>query len=418
MMTNMMMTNIMDRRTVLAGGAAALSSSILPRRVRAASAPIKIGVLTDMAGPYADDSGPGSVVAAQLAIEDFAKMNPGIAVELISGDMQGKPDVASEIASKWYDREGVDVIIDVPVSSAALAVAFIARQKNKVALLNPGTSDLSGKACSPNHVHWAFDTYALAASTGQAVLAEGGKSWFFVQADYAFGAALVADTTAIIEAHGGKSLGSVRYPFPGTTDFASYLLQAQASGADVVAFANAGADASNAIKQAGEFGIASGKVKLAALLCFIPQIKALGLDAAQGLMLTEGFYWDLNDRTRRFSTRYAAQMKGAMPCTIQVGCYSAVLHYLKAVAVTGADAAKASGSGLVAKMKEIPTDDDVFGPGRIREDGRKIYDMYLFQVKKKAELTSPWDLYRLVRTTPGEQAYRPMSAALCPLVHT
>lgn len=412
------MTNTFTRRAVLAGSMAVTAGSFLPRRGRAATPTIKFGVLTDMGGPYSEDSGQGSVVAAQLAIEDFAKVNPGIKVELISGDMQGKPDVAAAIAAAWYDRDGVDVIVDLPVSSAALAVALIARQKNKVAILNPGTSDLSGKACGPNHVHWAFDTYALAASTGQAILAEGGKSWFFVQADYAFGAALVADTTAILGSHGGRAVGGLKYPFPETSDFASFLLQAQASGAQVIAFANAGADAANAIKQAGEFGITSGGAKLAALLCFIPQIHALGLPAAKGLLLTEAFYWDLNDRTRAFSARYAPRVGGAMPCTIQVGCYSGVLHYLKAVAAMGVDAAKASGAAAVAKMKEIPTDDDVFGPGRVRDDGRKIHDMHLFQVKAPDDSKGPWDLYHLVRTTPGEQAFRPLSAALCPMVRS
>lgn len=411
------MSHILTRRAVVAGGAAVTAASLLPRRGRAAPQTLKIGVLTDMGGPYSEDSGQGSVVAAQLAIEDATKIAPGLKIELISGDMQGKPDVAAALAGAWYDREGVDVIVDVPVSSAALSVAGVAHQKNKVAILNPGTSELSGKACSPNHVHWAFDTYALAASTGQAILAEGGKSWYFVQADYAFGAALVADTTAVIERGGGTVLGRVRYPFPETKDFASFLLQAQASGAEVIAFANAGADAANAIKQAGEFGLTSGGAKLAALLCFIPQIHATGLATAQGLLLTEAFYWDLNDRTRAFSARYAPRMSGAMPCTIQVGCYSGVLHYVKAVAAMGVEAAKASGAAAVAKMKEIPTDDDVFGQGRVREDGRKIHDMHLFQVKAPGESKGPWDLYRLVRTTPGDQAFRPLSPALCPMLH-
>jgi branched-chain amino acid transport system substrate-binding protein len=404
------------RRTLLGGAAAAGVAPLIPLRARAATRPIRIGVLTDMAGPYSEDSGRGSVVAAQLAIEDFAKLDPGLKVELISGDMQGKPDVASALASAWYDRDGIDLIVDLPVSSAALAVAHVARQKDKVAILNPGTSDLSGKACGPNHVHWAFDTYALANSTGRAILAGGGRSWYFVQADYAFGAALAADTGRIVNEQGGKVLGTVRYPFPGTMDFASFLLQAQASGAEVVAFANAGADAANCIKQAGEFGLTQGGQKLASLLCFIPQIHGIGLQAAQGLLLTEGFYWDLDERTRAFSQRYGARMDGQMPCTIQVGCYSGVLHYLKAVAAMGVDAARASGAAAVRQMKQIPTDDDVFGKGRVREDGRKIHDMHLFEVKRPAESKSSWDLYRLVRTTPGEQAYRPLGEGQCPMV--
>ena len=407
------MTSIMSRRTVLAG-AAALAAVPL-RRARAAT-PIRIGVLTDMAGPYAEDSGQGSVVATKLAIEDFAKLHPDIAVEMVSADMQAKPDVAASLAGAWFDRDGVDMVIDVPVSSAALAVATVAKQRNKVAILNPGTSDLSGAACSPNHIHWAFDTYSLAASTGAAILAEGGDSWFFVQADYAFGASLVADTRRVLEAHGGKVLGTVKYAFPGTTDFSSYLLQAQASGAKVVAFANAGADAANSIKQAGEFALTANGTRLAALLCFIPQIHGIGLKTAQGLLLTEAFYWDLNDATRAFSARYSAEMKGAKPCTIQVGCYSGTLHYLKAVAAMGIDKAKASGADAVAMMKQLPTDDAVFGKGRVREDGRKIHDMHLFQVKSPAESKGDWDYFRLVRTIPGEAAFRPLADGGCPMV--
>jgi branched-chain amino acid transport system substrate-binding protein len=337
-------------------------------------------------------------------------------VELVSGDMQGKPDVASALASAWYDRDGIDVIVDLPVSSAALAVAHIARQKDKVAILNPGTSDLTGKACSPNHVHWAFDTYALAASTGRAILAGGGRTWFFVQADYAFGAALAADTGRIVASQGGKVLGAVRYPFPGTMDFASFLLQAQSSGAEVIAFANAGADAANCIKQAGEFGLTQGGTKLASLLCFIPQIHGIGLQAAQGLLLTEGFYWDLDDRTRAFSSRYGLRMDGQMPCTIQVGCYSGVLHYLRAAAAMGVAEARASGAAAVARMKAMPTDDAVFGRGRIREDGRKIHDMHLFQVKTPAESKGGWDLYKPVSVQPGETAFRPLAEGACPMV--
>jgi branched-chain amino acid transport system substrate-binding protein len=411
------MNILTSRRTLIGAGAAIGFSSLLPRMARAQARPIRVGVLTDMAGPYAEDSGRGSVVAAQLAIADFTQANPGIAVELISGDMQGKPDVASAVASAWFDRDNIDVIVDLPVSSAALAVAYIARQKDRAAILNPGTSDLSGKACSPNHVHWAFDTYALANATGRAVVAGGGKSWYFIQADYAFGAALVADTSRIVEALGGKILGKVRYPFPGTADFSSFLLQAQSSGAEVIAFANAGADAANCIKQAGEFGLTSGGAKLAALLCFIPQIHGLGLAAAQGLQLTEAFYWDLNDRTRAFSSRYGKLMGGQMPCTIQVGCYSGVLHYLKAVAAIGVDAAHASGAAVIAQMKRMPTDDDVFGAGRVREDGRKIHDMHLFEVKTPAESTSSWDIYKRLRTIPGEEAFRPLSEGACAMVH-
>ncbi|MGP0061317.1 MAG: ABC transporter substrate-binding protein [Beijerinckiaceae bacterium] len=408
---------LIDRRSLLASATAAAVS--LPARRARASAPIRIGVLTDMAGAYADDSGKGSIVAAKLAVEDFRKLHADIPVEIISSDFQDKPDIASNIASSWYDRDGVDMIIDVPVSSAALAVAGVAKQRNKLAIFNAGTSALTGKECGPNHAHWAFDTYCLANSTSRAVVAEGGDTWFFIQANYAFGASLAADATTIVQASGGKVLGSVKYPFPETADFSSYLLQAQSSGAKVIGFASAGADTGNLVKQANEFGLTQdGKTKLASLLCFIPQVHSIGLKAAQGLLMSETFYWDLNDATRAFSARYAPQVDGAMPCTIQVGCYSGVFHYLKAVAALGVEAAKASGAATLTKMKEIPTDDIVFGKGRLREDGRKIHDVYLFEVKKPEESTRLWDYFRLVRTTPGEEAFRPLSAGQCPLVRT
>lgn len=402
----------LSRRTLLAAGAA----SLVTGRARAAKS-IKIGVLTDFAGPYADDSGQGSVVMAKLAIEDFRKMNGDIDVELISADFLTKPDVAASLAASWYDREGVDLIIDVPVSSAALAVANVAKQKDKVAIFNAGSSALSGSACSPNHAHWAFDTYGLAATTGRAVVESGGKSWFFVQANYAFGASLVQDATSVIEAAGGKVLGTVKYPFPETSDYASFLLQAQSSGAEVIGFASAGADSSNLIKQASEFGLANGQVKLAALLCFIPQIHALGLPASKGLLVSEAFYWDLNDGTRALTQRYAPQVGGAKPCTIQAGCYSGVLHYLKAVAALGLENARKSGATIVAKMKEIPTDDLAFGKGRLREDGRKVHDMHLFEVKSPEESKQAWDYYKFLKTVPGEKAFRPIADGKCPLVH-
>ncbi|WP_346656119.1 ABC transporter substrate-binding protein [Bradyrhizobium sp. dw_78] len=395
---------------------AASAATLVAGRARAAQ-PIKIGVLTDFAGPYADDSGQGSVVAAKLAIEDFRKLHGGLDVELISADFLTKPDVAANVASSWYDRDGVDMIIDVPVSSAALAVATVAKQKDKVAIFNAGASALTGSNCGPNHAHWAFDTYGLAATTGRAVVEAGGKSWFFVQANYAFGASLVADATSVIEASGGKVVGTVKYPFPDTSDYASFLLQAQSSGADVIGFASAGADSSNLIKQASEFGLGNGTVKLAALLCFIPQIHALGLAASKGLQVSEAFYWDLNDDTRALTSRYAPQVGGAKPCTIQAGCYSGVLHYLKAVAALGVDGAKKSGAAVIAKMKEIPTSDLAFGNGRLREDGRKIHDMHLFEVKAPAQSTKPWDYYKYLRTVPGERAFRPLAEGKCAMIH-
>ena len=402
----------LSRRTFLAASAATL----VVGRARAAQ-PIKIGVLTDLAGPYADDSGKGSVAMAKLAIEDFRRMNAGFDVELISADFSDKPDVAANLAAQWYDREGVDLVIDVPVSSAALAVANVAKQKDKVAIFNAGSSALSGPNCTPNTAHWAFDTYGLAATTGRAVVEAGGKTWFFVQANYAFGASLVEDASSVITASGGKVLGTVKYPFPETSDYASFLLQAQASGAEVIGFASAGADSSNLIKQASEFGLANGNVRLAALLCFIPQIHALGLQASKGLLVSEAFYWDLNDGTRALAERYAPQVGGAKPCTIQAGCYSGVLHYLKAVAALGVDDAKKSGAAVVAKMKEIPTDDLAFGKGRLREDGRKIHDMHLFEVKAPEESKKPWDYYKFLRTVPGEKAFRPLADGKCPLIH-
>lgn len=403
----------LNRRSVMIGAAATTMVGV--RRARA-KAPIKIGVLTDMAGPYADDSGQGSVVAAKLAIEDFRKQGGDFDVDLVSADFLTKPDVAVNLAASWYDREGVDLIIDVPVSSAALAVAETTKQRNKVAIFNCGTSALTGANCSPNHAHWAFDTYALANSTSRAVVAEGGTTWFFIQANYAFGASLVADASGVIGATGGKVIGTVKYPFPETADFASFLLQAQASGAKVVGLASAGADTANLVKQASEFGLASGGTCIAALLCFIPQIHAMGLKDAKGLLTCEAFYWDLNDQTRAFSARYAPQLGGAMPCTIQAGCYSGVLHYLKAVAALGVDAAKADGAAVMARMKDIPTDDVVFGKGRLRADGRKIHDMHLFEVKAPDQSKQPWDYYKFVRTTPGEEAYRPMADGRCPMI--
>jgi branched-chain amino acid transport system substrate-binding protein len=404
----------LSRRSLLVAGAA---MAVAPR-VRAAT-PIRIGVLTDMAGPYADDSGQGSVVATKLAIEDFRKLHGDIDVEMISADFQTKPDIAANLAASWYDREGIDLIMDVPVSSAALAVANVAKQHDRVAIFNCGTSALTGASCSPNHAHWAFDTYALAASTSRAIVAAGGKSWFFIQANYAFGASLVADATGVIEASGGKLLGTVKYPFPETSDYASFLLQAQSSGAEIVGLASAGADTANLIKQAAEFGLGKdGKTRMAALLCFIPQIHAIGLKDAKGLLTSEAFYWDLNDDTRAFTARYAPQVGGAKPCTIQAGCYSGTLHYLKAVAALGVDKAKASGAAVVAKMKEIPTDDAVFGKGRLREDGRKIHDMHLFEVKDPANSTEPWDYYKPIGAIAGEQAFRPLADGKCPMVHT
>ena len=404
------------RRAFTAGALAAGVAG----RARAAQ-PIRIGVLTEMGGPYAEDSGRGSVAAARLAIEDFQQAHPSIAVDLLSADAQTKPDMAAATAAAWFDRDGVDLVVDVPVSNCALAVATVARARNKAAIFNTSTSDLTGRACSPNHVHWSFDTYALSASTARALLGDGGDTWFLIQADYTFGAVLAAEAAAVVQAGGGRVVGTAKHPFPGTTDFSSCLLEAQASGAKVVGLANAGADAANCIKQAAEFGLTrtdgqGGGTRLAALQCLLPSIRGLGAEGAQGLYLTESFYWDMDPGTRAFADRFMQAVPGTRPCMIHAGCYSGVLHYLRAVATLGPEAAHADGAAVVAAMKAMPTDDPLFGRGRIRADGRKIHDMHLFRVKPPAASHDPWDLYDLVHTTPGEQAFRPMSGGGCPLV--
>jgi len=373
---------------------------------------IKLGVLNDRSGIYADLSGEGSVVAARMAIEDFGAAGKGINVEVISADHQNKPDVASTIARQWYDEEGVDVIVDVPTSSAALAVNEITREKGKI-FLNSGaaSTDLTGAQCAPGTAHWTYDTYALANGTGKAMVDNGYKNWYFLTADYAFGHSLEENTTKVVEAAGGTVLGSVRHPFPGT-DFSSFLLQAQASGADVIGLANAGGDTVNSIKQAAEFGITQAGQALAGLLIFITDVHALGLDTAQGLVLTEAFYWDLNDDTRAWSERFSAEMGGSKPTMVHAGVYSAVTHYLKGVEGSGDKASE----GVMDWMKSNPSQDQVFGEGELRADGRHIHDMYLFQVKSPAESSGAWDYYKLLATIPAEAAFRPLDAGGCSLV--
>jgi branched-chain amino acid transport system substrate-binding protein len=374
---------------------------------------IRIGVLTDMSALYADISGPGSLWAARKAVEDFGAAAKGMKVEVIGADHQNKPDIGSNIARQWLDRDGVDAIADVPTSSVALAVNQLIRDRNKV-FLNSGaaTSDLTGKACSPNTVHWTYDTVMLANGTGKAAVATGGDTWFFLTADYAFGHALERDTEAVVLASGGKVLGKVRTPFPGQ-DFSSFLLQAQASKAKVIGLANAGGDTINSIKQAAEFGIVKGGQNLAGLLVFISDVHALGLNTAQGLLLTESFYWDLNDNTRAWSKEFGAAHRGRMPSMVQAGVYASVLHYLKAVEALKSDA---DGVKVVERMKAMPTDDKLFGKGMIRPDGRKMHDAYLFEVKKPAESKGPWDYYKLRATLKGEEVFRPMAQGDCPLV--
>src|SRR5262247_4055268 len=373
---------------------------------------IKIGVMNDMSGTYSDLSGQGSVVAARMAVEDFGAARKGMKVEIIGADHQNKPDVGSNVARTWIDVDKVDVIVDVPTSSVALAVSEIVRDKNKVFLNSgAGSSDLTGKACSPNTIHWTYDTWALANGTGKAIVKTGGDTWFFLTADYAFGHALERDTEAVVVKNGGKVVGKVRHPFP-TADFSSFLLQAQSSKAKIIGLANAGADTTNAIKQGAEFGIVKGGQQFAGLLVFLTDVHALGLEKAQGLLLTEAFYWDLNDQTRAWSKRFAERHRGAMPTMAQAGVYSAVLHYLKAVEALKSD----DGPKVVAKMKELSSDDPLFGKGMVRADGRKIHPMYLFEVKKPSESKGPWDYYKVRATIPAEQAFRPMDQGNCPLV--
>jgi branched-chain amino acid transport system substrate-binding protein len=373
---------------------------------------VKIGVLNDQSGTYADLAGPGSTLAAKMAVEDFMAKDKSLKVEVIAADHQNKPDVGSQIARKWYDSDGVDLIVDVPTSSVALAVNQVTKEKGKALIVSTGaSSDLTGKACSPNTVHWTYDTWQLANGTGSAIVKTGGDSWFFLTADYAFGHALERDTEAVVLKNGGKVLGKVRHPFP-SADFSSFLLQAQASKAKIIGLANAGADTTNAIKQAAEFGIVKGGQNLAGLLVFLTDVHALGLEKAQGLIFTESFYWDLNDQTRAWSKRYAAQHGGKMPSMGQAGVYAGVLHYLKAVAALKSD----DGTKVIAKMKEMPTDDPLFGKGKVRADGRKIHNSYLFEVKKPSESKGPWDYYKVRATIPAEQAFRPMEQGDCPLV--
>ncbi len=375
---------------------------------------VKIGVLNDMSGPYADLAGPGSVVAAKMAVEDYLKSSGSkLKIEIVSADHQNKPDVGSSIVRKWIDSEGVDMILDVPTSSVALAVAQVVKEKNSVMVNSTGgSSDLTGKACTPNTVHWTYDTWMLAHGTGSAVVKSGGDSWFFLTADYAFGHALERDTAAVVTASGGKVLGSVKVPL-GTQDFSSFLLQAQSSKAKVVGLANAGADTINSIKQAAEFGIVKGGQKMAGLLVFLSDIHGLGLQTAQGLQLTETFYWDMNDATRAWSKRFGALHGGKMPTMVQAGVYAGLLHYLKAVNALQADG---DGAKVVAEMKKLPTDDPLFGKGTIRIDGRKIHPAYLFEVKKPSESKYAWDYYKLLATIPADKAFRPLNEGGCPLV--
>ncbi|MFG1264587.1 ABC transporter substrate-binding protein [Xanthobacter aminoxidans] len=373
---------------------------------------IKIGILSDMSGPYSDLAGPGSVAAARLAVEDFKGADKGIQVEIVSGNHQNKADIGSVIARSWIDQEGVDVIGDVTGSPVALAVSQIVKDKDRIQL-NAGaaTADLTGSKCTPNTIHWTYDTWANANGTGSAMVRQGGNSWFFIAVDQASGHAMERDTVAVVKAAGGQVLGSVKHPL-GTSDFSSFLIRAQSSGAKVVGLASGGEDMINAIKQASEFGIVQGGQFIAGLFTFITDIHALGLKLAQGLVLTEAFYWDRDDASRAFAKRFAALHKGKMPTQVHAGVYSSIMHYLKAVEAAGTK----DTNTVLAKMREMPIDDPLFGKGEVRIDGRAVHDMFLFKVKAPAQSKGEWDVYETLATIPAAQAFRPLNEGGCPLV--
>ena len=401
-------------QTTIAASAAARGA--FAQAASAPAAPIRIGVLTDLSGQYSDTAGATSVACTQIAVDEAMAAMPGLTVEVLRADHQNKPDLALSIARQWFDRDGVDVVTNCNNSSIALAISNLCHQRNKVHL-NTGaaTVELTGPACNVNLVQWTYDTWEIAHSTGVATVRSGGKKWFFIAADYAFGHAMEADLTRFVKDAGGQVLGTVYYPFPGTTDFSSFLVQGQASGADVIGLLNAGGDFVNCIKQAHEFGIKPPSVRLAGTATFINSIHALGLETAQGLTYTECFYWDLDDRTRSFTKRVVARTPDNYPNQIQAGDYAATLHYLKAVNQLGVARAKASGADAVAAMKAMPSDDDAYGPGSIRVDGRHIHPAFLLQVKAPAESRGGWDLCRVVQTTPTDEAFRPLSEGKCPL---
>jgi branched-chain amino acid transport system substrate-binding protein len=397
-------------------GAAALCA---PRIARAQSKPIKIGIMSDMSGPYAEATGPGDVLAAKFAVEDFNKVHPDIAVEVVSADMLLKPDVGAAIARQWYDQQGVDAIFDIPQSAVALAVGSIAKDKDKLVIFTgAGLADLSGKFCSPNQIHWTYDLWANANGVVRGLVDTGADTWFFIVADYISGHGMANDASGILTGLGGKVLGQSAYAFPGTTDFSSNLLQAKASGAKVICLANAGDDTSNCIKQAFEFGIPQTGVKLASLVMQDYIIKSVGLETAQGLVGTMPFCWTMNAGTRAFAARFAPLYHGAMPNYYHAGSYSAVTHYLKAVAAMGVDKAKASGRAAAEQMKAIPVDDPLYGQGTVRADGKFVHNMYVWQTKTPAESTGPWDYFKLVSTIPPDRAFKSMADGGCPLIKT
>ena len=403
------------RRGALLGAAGALPAAAAALAQPAPA--IRIGVLADFSGPYRDTSGPTSVVCAQQAVEDSGAAARGIRVEVVQGDHQNRPDAALALVRRWFDQDGVDMVCEVNNSAIALAVANLAREKDKVQLASGAASSaLTGEQCSTHTIQWTYDTWMFANAVGSATVRNGGDTWYFITADYGFGHQMERDTSRFVQAAGGRVLGSARFPFPGTTDFSAFLLQAQSSRAKVVGLATAAADTVNCIKQAREFGLTRRGQKLAGMVMFTTDIHAIGLEAAQGLLLSEVFYWDLNDRTRAFTDRVRPKTPQNWPNQEHAGTYSACLHYLKAVADLGPARAKASGGEVVRRMKAMPTDDDCFGPGLVREDGRKIHPAYLFEVKAPAESRGPWDYYKLAGTVPAEQAFRPIEEGNCPLV--
>jgi branched-chain amino acid transport system substrate-binding protein len=403
----------MTRRAALGAG---LATTVLIGRARAQRAPIRIGVLTDMVGVYSANTGGGSVIGTQLAVEDFLKTHPDIPVEVVSADLQLKPDIAMSIAGKWIDTGGVDVITDVPLSSAAFAIGDLVKQKDKLAIFTGGASaDITGAHCGPNHLHWAYDTWSMPHGVVDATVKEGGDTWYFITADYAFGHSLQKDAASFVTGANGKVLGEALAPFPGTTDFSSFLVQAKASGAKVLGLANGGGDTVNCIKQAAEFGLMKGGMKVAGLIFLIHDVHGVGLESAQGVLLTEPFYWNMNDGTREFAKRFQAKMAGNVPGSVHAGQYSAVTHYLKAVVDVGYDKAKASGRTVIEAMKAMPTKDALFGDGMVRKDGRVIHNMYLFEVKSPEQSKGPWDYYNLKRTVPAAEAFRPINQGGCSL---
>jgi branched-chain amino acid transport system substrate-binding protein len=401
----------LSRRSLIAASAAA---AIPAGRLRAqARSVVRIGVINDMSGPYRDVNGPTSVACAKQAVQEFAA--GAFDIEVLSADHQNKPDVAVSLAREWFDQRGVDIIIDIAATSCALALAGVVKEKNKVMIAtSTASSDLTGSACTPNSIHWVYDTYMEAKSTGGAMVKAGGDTWYFITPNYAFGAATQRDTARFVEAAGGKVLGAQIYPFPETTDFSAFLVKAQGSGARILGICGAGADLINIIKQAHEFGLTK-KMNLAVLVAYTTDMRSVGIELAAGTRLSETYYWDLNERTRGFQKRIAPKVT-LWPNMAQAGDYSCTLHYLKTVADMGVAAAKADGAATVARMKAMPTDDDCFGPGKIREDGRKLTPAYLFEVKQPSESKGEWDLYKLIGTTPADEAFRPLSEGACPMV--